>query len=139
MADIDTQHTVQIVPANTFYIEFDRWNAKPLLPNLRRRSVVRTVGGAANIGMMRSVERPEQTVAVDKDRHDHRHVRQMTATEIRIIQQKDIAGENITLEIFDDFFGGPSHRAHMNGDMFGLRQQPAISPTQRHRKIPARI
>ncbi len=84
------------------------------------------MGAAADIALMRAHDGPEQTLAVsEKYRHEHRHIGQMAAAVIGIVEQDDVAGLDV-LEPLLDRDRRPRQRADMNRQMIGLRDQAGV-------------
>ena len=58
IADVERQQIEQIVAQLAGFIEFDRRDAQPLLPDLGGRGVIGAMGAAADIALMRAHDGP---------------------------------------------------------------------------------
>ena len=70
MAHIRRQHLHHVLVQHAARIQAQGRHPQPLLPDFRGRGVVGAVGGAADIGMMRPVDRPEQQSPAREDRDE---------------------------------------------------------------------
>jgi len=130
VADIERDHVEDVLAQSAGLVELDRRNTQAFLPDFGGIGIVRTMGGAADVALMRAGDGPEQPLATAKDRHEGGHVRQMAAAVIGIVHQDHVARRDV-LEAFLDGACRPGQRADMDRDVIGLRDQPCLHVADR--------
>ena len=135
MAYIDHQHLQHVPPHSALRIQPQRRDADALLPDLGRRRIVGAMRRAADVGLVRPVDRPEHRRIAIEHRHEHRQIREVIAAVIRIIEQEHVAAMDIALEKFADRPRRPGQGTDMDRDMLGLCDQAPVEPADRGRKI----
>ena len=139
MTHVRRQHAQDILAHHAAVVEPKGRQPQPFMPDLAGRGVVGAVGRAADIAVMRPVDRPEYQLIAVENRHEGGDIRQMAAAEIRIVEQEHVARMHVVAEELDDRFGRPGQRPDMDGDMFGLRHQDTVGAADRGREVAARI
>ena len=91
MAHVGHQHFQHVAPHRAAVVEAQRRDADALLPDLGGAGVVGTVGGAADVALVRAVDRPEHRSVVLEDRHERGQVGKVVAAVIGIVQQEHVA------------------------------------------------
>ena len=92
MADVEHDHLVDVLAPHAPVVEFQRRNAQALLADLGRAGVVGAVRGAADVALVRAVDRPEHEAVAVEDGHERGEVGQMIAAAVGIVEQVDVAG-----------------------------------------------
>ena len=87
MAHVEHDHLVDVVAPLAAVVELQRRNADAFLPDLGRAGVVGAVRGAADVALVRAVDRPEREAVAVEDRHERGEVGQMIAAAIGIVEQ----------------------------------------------------
>ena len=90
-----------VVTTNASVVELQRRDADALLPDLRRAGIVCAVRRASDVALVRAVDRPEEEFTAVEHRHERGHVRQMIAAMIWIVEQKNVAGMDLTAKASD--------------------------------------
>ena len=132
-------HPEHVVARRAAVVQQERRHAEPFLPDLRGRGVVAAVRRAADVAVVRAVDRPEREAVAGEHRHEHGKVGQVVAAEIRIVQQVDVAGADAARERVEHGPDRPRERADVDRDVLGLRHEPARAVAQRGGKIPAAV
>src|SRR5450755_2145379 len=91
ITNIQSQQVEQIVARPPGFVELDRRNPQSLLPDLRRRRIVATMGGAADVALVRTDDGPEQPPLARENRHECGEVRQMAAAVVGIVEKNDVS------------------------------------------------
>src|SRR3954449_902457 len=138
VADVERQQIKQIVTQLAGIVESDRRDTQPLLPDLGGRRIIATMGAAADIALVRAHDGPEQTLAIGEYRDEYRHIGQMTAAMIGVVEQDHVAGLDV-LEALLDRNRRPRQCADMDRQMIGLCDQAGVGVADRQRKISAGI
>ena len=94
---------------------------------------------AADVALMRAVDRPEARLVALEDRHEGGQVGQVVAAVIRVVEQEDVARVDVAAEELGHRAGGEGQGADMDRHMLGLGDQPAVEVADRGREIAARI
>ena len=139
MAHVEHDHLVDVLAPPALLVEFQRRNADALLVDLGSAGVVGPVRGAADVALVRAVDRPEHQPVAVEDRHERRQVRQMVAAAVGIVQQVDVARPDAALEELVHRLGRERQRADMDRHMLGLGDQPSVRIAQRGREVAARV
>ena len=98
MAHIEHDHLVDVLAPLALLVELQRRNADAFLEDLGRAGVVGSVRGAADVALVRAVDRPEHQPVAVEDGHERRQVRQMIAAPVGVVQQVDVARPDPPLE-----------------------------------------
>ena len=91
MAHIEHDHLVDVSRRTPSVVELQRRDADALLPDLGRAGVVGAVRGAADVALVRAVDRPEDQAVAVEDRHEGGQVRQVVAAVVGVVEQEDVA------------------------------------------------
>src|SRR3546814_939518 len=105
------------------------------MPELAGGGVVGAVGGAADVGMMRPVDRPEGQLAVEKDRHEGGHVGQVAAAGIGSVKQEHVARVDVAGERLVDRLRRRLQSPDMHRDMLGLGNELYVGAPVRRREV----
>ena len=137
--DIGRDHLQEIAAHFAAIVEPQRRDANAFLPNVGRGGVVGAVRRAADVALMRPVDRPEARQVAFEYRHKGGQIGQMVAAVVRVVEQ-----ENITLvDVVTKKLGHRLRRKRQGADMdrhvLGLRNQPAVEIANRGREVAARI
>ena len=104
---------------------------RAFLVDVRRIGGHRARGDAADVGVMGPRGGEEQELAGFREhRHDHRHVGQMGAAVVRIVEGVDVARPHAAATLADDGAHRFAHRAQMDGHVGGVGDQPALGVEQ---------
>ena len=139
MAHVGHQHFQHVTPHRAAVVKAQWRDADALLPDLGGAGVVGTMGGAADVALVRAIDRPEHRLVVLEDRHERGQVGEMVAAVIRIVEQEHVTRMDVAREELGDRLGCPGQRADMDGHMLGLGDQPAAQVTDRGGEIAAGI
>ena len=139
MAHVEHDHLVDVLAPLALLVELQRRDADAFLVDLGGAGVVGAVRGAADVALVRAVDRPEgQAVAVE-DRDEGRQVRQMVAAAVGVVEQVDVTRADRALEELVHRLGRERQSADMDRHMLGLRDQATLGVAQRGREIAARV
>ena len=94
---------------------------------------------AADIALMRAVDRPQARCIAFKHRYEGSQIRQVIAAVVGVVEEKDVAFVNIALKELGHRAGGKGQRADMDRHMLGLCNQASVEVADRGREIAARI
>ena len=129
VADIGRDHLEEVAARLAAVVDPQRRDADALLPDIRRGRVVGAVRRAADIALMRPVDRPEArppiSIGVLEDRDERGQVRQMIAAVIGVVEQEHIAGMDVVAKELGHRFRRKGQRADMDRHVLGLGDQPA--------------
>ena len=139
MADIGHQHLQHVAPHLAAVVEAQRRDADALLPDLGRSRVVGAVRGAADVALVRAVDRPEHRPVALEDRHERGKVRQVVAAVIRVVQQEHVAGMDVVAEEVVHRLRSPWQRANVDRHVLRLGDQAAVDVADRRGEVAARI
>ena len=139
MAHVEHQQLVDVVDQPAAVVEPQRRDAKALVPDLRRPGIVGAVRGAADVALMRAVDRPEGEPVAVEDRHEGGQVRQVVAAAVGVVEQIDVAGMDAALEEVVHRLHRPGQRADMDRHVLGLGDKPALGIAERGGEVAARI
>ena len=139
VADVEDDHLVDVVSPLALVVELERRYPEPLLPDLGGGGIVGAVRGAADVALVRAVDRPEDVAVAVEHRHEGGEVGKMVAAAIGVVQQVDVAGLDVALEELADRAGGVRQRADVDRHVLGLRDEAARGVAERGREIPARV
>ena len=120
-------------------VEPQRRDADAFLPDLGRAGVVGAVRGAADVALMRAVDRPEHQPVAGEHRHEGGQVGQMVAAVIGVVEQIDVARPDVAPKNSCTAFAANGQRADMDRHVLGLGDQPAVGVADRGREIAARV
>ena len=116
-----------------------RRNPDALLPDLGGARVVGAVRGAADVALMRAVDRPERQLLTIEHRHERSQIGQMVAAVIGIVEQEHVARPHVAAEVVVHRTGRPGQRADVDRHVLGLGDQPPLGVAQRGREIAAGV
>ena len=139
MADVEHDQLVDVLAPHALVVEFQRRDAEAFLEDLGGGGVVGAVRGAADVALVRAVDRPEGKAVAVEHRHERRQVRQVIAAPIGIVEQVDIARTDRALEEIVHGPGRIRQRADVDRHMLGLRDQATLGVAQRGGEVAARI
>ena len=139
MADIGHQHLQHVASHRAAVVEPQRRDANSLLPDLGGGGIVGAVRGAADVALVRAVDRPEHRPVALEHRHERGQVRNVVAAVIGSFSRNTSPGWMSSPEELGDRPRGPRQRTHMDRHMLGLRDQPAVQVADRGGEIAARI
>ena len=139
MAHVGRQHLQHVAPHHAAVVEPQRRDADALLPDLGGAGVVGAVRGAADVALVRAVDRPEHRPVALEHRHEGGQIGKVVAAVIRIVQQEYIARMDVVPEEFGDRLRGPWQGADMDRHVLGLRDQAAVQVADRGGEIAAGI
>ena len=139
MAHVEHDHLVDVLAPLALLVEHQRRDADAFLEDLGGAGVVGAVRGAADVALMRAVDRPErQPVAVEHG-DEGRQIGQVVAAAVGIVQQVDVAGAYPALEELVHGPGRERQRADVDRHVLGLGDQPPVGIAQRGREVAARV
>src|SRR5262245_22241948 len=102
VANVKHDHLVDILSPLPLLIEHKWRDADALLEDFGCAGIVGSVRSATDIALVRSIDRPEHHAAAIEYGNEHRQVREMIATVIRIVQQIDVTRSDRALEKLAD-------------------------------------
>ena len=123
MAHIEHDHLVDVLAPLALLVELQRRYADAFLVDLGGAGVVGPVRGAADVALVRAVDRPEDKTVVVEDRDERRQVRQMIAAPVGVVEQVDVTGADRALEKLMHRLGRERQSADVDRHMLGLRDQ----------------
>ena len=120
-------------------VELERRDPDALLPDLGRAGVVGAVGGAADVALMRAVDRPEREALAVEHRDEGGEIRQVVAAVVGVVEQIDVARADRAAKAVVHRFRRPGQRADVDRHVLGLRDQAALGIADGGREIAARV
>ena len=139
MAHIEHDHLVDVLAPLALLVELQRRNADAFLVDLGGAGVVGAVRGAADVALVRAVDRPEGKTVVVEDRDEGREVRQMIAAPVGVVEQVDVTGADRAFEKLMHRLGRKRQSADVDRHMLRLRDQATLGIAQRGREIAAGV
>ena len=139
MADVEDDHLEHIGAQPALIVELERRDADALLPDLGGARVVGAMGGAADVALMRAVDRPEGQPLAVEHRHEGGEIGQMVAAVIGVVEEVDVARADLAAEGVVHRFGRPGQGADVDRHVLGLGDQAALGVGQRGREVAARV
>src|SRR5579871_2090120 len=139
MSDVGRQQAQHILAQNAVLVQTERWNPNPLLPDFSGGRIVATVSSAANIALVRTVDRPEYVPSPNEHGHEHGHIGQMIVSFVRIVQKVNVIRPHAIAEELSNRLHRPWQSAHVYRHMLRLSNESPSAITDRGRKVPARI
>ena len=120
-------------------IEPERRNPDALLPDLGGRRVVGAVRGAADVALMRAIDRPERQPLAIEHRHERSQIRQVVAAVVRVVEQEHVARPDVAAKVVVHRTRRPRQRADMDRHVLRLGDQAPLGVAQRGREIAAGV
>ncbi len=139
MAHIGGDHLEEVAAHLAAIVEPQRGDADAFLPDVGRGGVVGAVRRAADIALMRPVDRPEARPVLLEDRHKRGQVGQVVAAVIGVVEQKDVALVDVLAKELGHRLRRIGQGADMDRHVLGLGDQPAVEVADRRRKVAARV
>ena len=139
MTHVEHDHLVHVVAQSAPVVEPQRRDAQALLPDLGREGVVGAVGGAADVALVRAVDRPEREPVAVEHRNEGRQVRDVVASPIGIVQQEHVAGMDVIAEVVADRLRRPRQGADVDGDVLGLGDEAPVGVADAGGEVAARV
>ena len=139
VADVGRDHLEHVVADGPRLPEPERGDADPLLPDLGRPRVVGAVRGAADVALVRTVDRPEEEPLAGEHRDEGREVRQVVVAVIGVVQEVDVAGPHAVTEELLDGPDGPRDRADVDRHVLRLGDEPALGVAEGGGEVTARV
>ena len=127
----ERQHVVVGLAAGD---ESDRRESEPLLIDFARAGGHAAGRHPAHVGVVRPRDGVAEHLAVDRERRDHRHVGQVRPALEGVVEDEHVARFRVVVE---DRVNGLGHRAEVDRDVFGLRDEAAVGVEQRRRAVAA--
>ena len=120
-------------------VQPERRNPDALLPDLGGARVVGAVRGAADVALVRAVDRPEgQPVAIEH-RHERGQIGQVVAAVVGVVEQEHVARPDVAAKVVVHRPRRPRQRADVDRHVLGLGDQAPFGVAQRGREIAARV
>jgi hypothetical protein len=139
VAHVEHDHLVDVLAPLALVVELEWRDADALLIDLRGACVIGTVRGAADVALVRAVDRPEHQPVAVEHRHERGEIGQVVAPQIGIVQQVDVARPDPPLEGLVHRLGRERQRADVDRHMLGLGDQAPVRVAQRGREVAARV
>ena len=139
MADVQDDHLEHVGAQAAFLVELERRDADALLPDLGGARVVGAVRRAADVALVRTVDRPEGEALAIEHRHEGGEVGQMIAAVVGVVEQVDVARPDPVAEGVVHRFCRPRQGADVDRHVLGLSDQPALGVGECGREVPARV
>ena len=104
------------------------------------RGVVGAMRRAADVALMRAVDRPEaRRLLALEHRHKGGQIGQVVAAVIGVVEQEDVALVDVVAKELGHRLRRKGQGADMDRHMLGLGDQPAVEVADRGREVAARI
>ena len=143
MADIGRDHLHHVAPHLAAVVKLQRRDAQAFLPDIGGAGVIGAVRGAADVALVRPVDRPETRLAAigawGENRDERGQIRKVVAAVIGVVEQKHVARMDVGAEELGDRAGGEGEGADMDRHVLGLGDEAPIEVADRGREIAARI
>ncbi len=139
MAHVGRHHLHHVVTHLAAIVELERGDANAFLPDLRRRGIVGAVGGAADVVLVRPVDRPEGEPLADEHGQQHGEIGQVIVAVIRVVEEEHVARLDAALEEVGDGRDRPGQGAHVDRHVLGLGRESPLAVEDRRREIAARV
>ncbi len=136
---VGRHHLQHVVAQLAAVVELERGDADPFLPDLGGARVVGPVGRAADVVLVRPVDRPEHRPAAHEDREQDGEIGQVIVAVVRVVQEEQVAGGDPSLEEVGHRRHRPGQGPHVDRHVLGLRGEPPLAVEHRGGEIAARV
>ena len=127
------RHGGPVEPA--LLVDLDGRDADAFLVDVGGEAGIAPRGHPADVGPVSAHGGEDEQLALLEDGVEHGHVVQMGAAPVRVVQEDDVAGPDVTGEVLHGAADGPRHGQHVPGMILGLGDHLGLRIEERAREV----